>query len=68
MFIKMFQWHMQLYINPSHLKKKKINTWYLSYKNNSMILQNYTVEMNFKISQELFNIDVKHSSNLFHIK
>lgn len=23
MFIKMFQWHMQLYINPSHLKKKK---------------------------------------------
>lgn len=49
-------------------KKKRINTWYLSYKNNSMILQNYTVEMNFKISQELFNIDVKHSSNLFHIK
>lgn len=25
MFIKMFQWHMQLYINPSHLKKKKKN-------------------------------------------
>lgn len=68
MFIKMFQWHIQLYINPSHLKNKRINTWYLSYKNNSMILQNYTVEMNFKISQELFNIDVKHSSNLFHIK
>lgn len=46
--------HPIIYKSFSLKKEKEINTRHLSYKDNSMILQNYTFEMNFKISSRTF--------------